>query len=161
MTALPPQNSDRLSRSSSVQDHGKASCVTKPASDSVDNPPSDVSSAPEIRTLVKRQDFLKLAKAKRWVTPAFILQARDRRDDDPIIGAGITASRKVGNAVTRNRAKRRLRVLIREIIPKYCKEGYDLVLIARRQESEIKFETLRRDLKWALKRLDLQRDEKK
>ena len=62
-----------------------------------------------ITTLAKRAQFLKAASARRQGTASFLLQARERRDETPGIGIGFTASKKIGNAVLRNRAKRRLR----------------------------------------------------
>lgn len=78
-----------------------------------------------------RADFLRAARARKTATPAFILQDRDRRDDDPTIRVGFTCSKKVGNAVARNRAKRRLREIARLILPAHGKAGHDYVLIGR------------------------------
>jgi ribonuclease P protein component len=49
--------------------------------------------------------------------PGFVLLVRDRRDDSPAIRLGITVTKKIGNAVVRNRMKRRLRALAREVLP--------------------------------------------
>ena len=56
----------------------------------------------------KRSDFLAANRGKRYATPGFVLLVRDRQDDSPAIRLGITITKKVGNAVIRNRAKRRL-----------------------------------------------------
>lgn len=144
MTALPPQNRDRHTRSCHLDKPDIQKCQDK------------FSCA--LETLTKRSDFLAAARAKKWITPAFIVQAAKRDILPDGIRFGLTASRKVGNAVCRNRAKRRLRALAREILPHYCETGYDIVLIARRQDKELSFDDLRRDLKWALKRLNVKRE---
>ncbi len=83
--------------------------------------------------LTKRADFLKAARAKRISTPAFTLQYRARDDDEATgIRVGFTCSKKVGNAVARNRAKRRLREIARKELPNGGRDGFDYVLIGRR-----------------------------
>lgn len=81
--------------------------------------------------LKKRADFLKAASARRHGTGSFLLQARDRGDQVQSIRVGFTASKKIGNAVLRNRAKRRLRALAREVLPALAEPGWDYVLVAR------------------------------
>ena len=83
--------------------------------------------------LKKRADFLRAARAKRIVTPGFILQVRGRPDRDGPIRVGFTCSKKVGNAVARNRAKRRLREIARCVLPQKGRPGTDYVLIGRAQ----------------------------
>lgn len=83
------------------------------------------------------------------MTPAFILLAH-HRPSQLHIGFGITASQKVGTAVDRNRAKRRLRALIRNLIPSQGEEGTDYVLIARKESLRHKFELMVKDLAEAL-----------
>lgn len=78
-----------------------------------------------------RPEFLRAARARKIATPSFILQTRDRRDGDPAIRVGFTCSKKVGNAVARNRAKRRLREIARLTLPVHGKAGHDYVLIGR------------------------------
>ena len=85
-------------------------------------------------TLAKRADFLRASRAKRQAVKGLILQARKRADDeaDPdLIRVGYTCSKKVGNAVKRNRAKRRLRAIVREVICAKGLPGWDYVLIGR------------------------------
>ncbi len=107
-----------------------------------------------IETLRKRKDFLAAAKAKRQHMPGFVIQARKRNADetDPqLIRVGYTCSKKVGNAVARNRAKRRLREIARTTLPVWGKPGHDYVLIGRAQETSSRdFATMVSDLKRAL-----------
>jgi ribonuclease P protein component len=107
-----------------------------------------------LNVLRKRSDFLAAARARRQGTPAMMVQGRDRRDDDPSIRVGFTCSKKVGNAVARNRAKRRLRAVAREVLHSYGQPGWDYVLIGRAQETAARpYEALRDDLIHALQKL--------
>ena len=104
--------------------------------------------------LTKRADFLKAARAKRISTPAFTLQYRARDEGEATgIRIGFTCSKKVGNAVARNRAKRRLREIARMELPTGGREGFDYVLIGRRDTTATRdFADMRTDLERALKR---------
>ncbi len=104
-----------------------------------------------LETLRKRPDFLAAARARRQGTPGFGLQARDRQDDSPVIRVGFTCSKKVGNAVARNRAKRRLREVARLVLTATGRPGWDYVLIGRRETTAaLPFTTLCDDLARAL-----------
>ena len=108
----------------------------------------------------KRADFLKAARAPRQAMPGFVLQAR-KRDEREGIRVGFTCSKKVGNAVARNRAKRRLREIAREVIPQHGKPGYDYVLIGRRLETATRpYHILLADLKKALHKVHTPRPQK-
>ena len=93
--------------------------------------PSAVSHFAQPETLRNRPDFLRAASARRQGTASFMLQARDRGDDTLTVRIGFTASKKIGNAVLRNRAKRRMRAVVREILPSLARPGWDYVLVAR------------------------------
>lgn len=120
------------------------------------NKPPAISScaAGRLDVLRKRADFLAAARARRQGTATMMVQGRDRSDGDPGIRVGFTCSKKVGNAVARNRAKRRLRAVAREILPAGGQPGWDYVLIGRSGETGVRpFDDLRRDLTFALGRL--------
>jgi ribonuclease P protein component len=106
-----------------------------------------------LESIKKRSDFLAAAKTEiRWVSPAFILQLRKRDQADPL-RFGITASRKVGGAVVRNRAKRRLRALLKQTLPHHGLVGADYILIARKESLTRNFSLMTQELEQAVKRL--------
>jgi ribonuclease P protein component len=104
----------------------------------------------------RRADFLRAAQALRQGTPAFLLQARLRAPEEPVTGlrVGFTCSKKVGNAVARNRAKRRLREIARLVLPESGRDGWDYVLIGRAGATATHpFTALQDDLRRALARV--------
>ncbi len=110
--------------------------------------------------LKRRPEFLRVAAARRkWVAPGLILQAYQRKPAEPAsvpaheVRLGLTASRKVGGAVARNRARRRLREAARRLLPAAAAAGYDLVLVARAGTLRRPFAALLEDLRTALERL--------
>jgi ribonuclease P protein component len=101
--------------------------------------------------LARRADYLKAASARRQGTGGFLLQARDRADGEAGVRVGYTASKKIGNAVQRNRAKRRLRALAREVLARLARPGWDYVLVARPDATVSRdYADLRADLEAAL-----------
>lgn len=106
-----------------------------------------------LERLQDRADFLRAARGTRVVTPGFILQMRRRPDADGPVRAGFTCSKKVGNAVARNRAKRRLREVARLVLPTHGRAGTDYVLVGRAQVTAARpFALMLDDLRGALAR---------
>ncbi|MDE1149342.1 MAG: ribonuclease P protein component [Azospirillaceae bacterium] len=110
--------------------------------------------------LLKRSEFLAVAGARRkWATPGLILQARAHDDrqrppaGDVLVRVGFTASKKVGNAVARNRARRRLRAAVAAVLAPHAKPAHDFVVIARSETVTRPYADLVRDLAHALKKL--------
>ena len=103
--------------------------------------------------LRKRAEFLRAASARRQGMPGFLLQAR-ARSDEGAFRVGYTCSKKVGNAVARNRAKRRLRALARAVMPEAARPGWDYVLVGRPQATIARdFDALCADLRTAMARV--------
>ena len=103
-------------------------------------------------TLKNRQDVLAVNRAcQKHVTPGFIVQIHARNDKEPA-RVGFTASKRVGNAVARNRAKRLLRQLARVTLSPQAKAGHDYVLIARIGIFRHNLSALQNDLSTILKK---------
>ena len=101
-------------------------------------------------TLTRRADFLAANAGRRAPMPGFVLLVRERRDDDDAMRVGFTVTKKIGNAVVRNRMKRRLRALARDLLPARGIRGADHVLIGREGGIERDYAALRDELSKAL-----------
>jgi ribonuclease P protein component len=102
--------------------------------------------------IAKRKDFLAANSARRVATPGFVLLVRDRKDASEAKRLGITVTKKIGNAVVRNRMKRRFRELARAVIAQGGAAGTDHVLIGRAGGVERDFSLLQAELAKALAR---------
>jgi len=126
-----------------------------------DTPPAvSLCAKPGLVILRKRSDFLKAARARRRGTPSMMVQARMRSPDEGIDGirVGFTCSKKVGNAIARNRAKRRLREAARAVLPDHGKPGWDYVLIGKPgATADRPYPALLDDLHYALSKLSSSR----
>ena len=99
-----------------------------------------------------RAQFLACAKAPSCARGAVVVQALPRPDRSGM-AAGFTATKKIGNAVVRNRAKRRLREAARLLLPEHGRSAHDYVFIARQGAAERPWPRLLDDMKSALIRL--------
>ena len=108
---------------------------------------------PEIRRLTRRPQFLAAAKGRSEARGGVVIQALERADGDTAIGVGFTATRKIGGAVVRNRAKRRLRAAAQTLMPEMGRPGFDYVLVARMGTAARPWDRLLDDVKSALTRL--------
>ena len=105
----------------------------------------------DIKILKKRREFLFVAKGTFVRAEGLLLQARQIDDDETGLRVGFTCSKKVGNAVARNRAKRRLREVARQMLSLYGRLGWDYVLIGKAKKTEERpFDELCKDLKKSL-----------
>jgi len=107
-----------------------------------------------LETLSKRSDFVAASKAEKYVGKSIIVQ--ERPNSLQTIRVGYTASKRVGNAVARNRAKRRMRAAVAETLAFYGTPGTDYVLIGRAQTTcNTKFEELKNELICAFENLNV------
>jgi ribonuclease P protein component len=105
--------------------------------------------------LRQRADFLAVANGARVSAAGFVVQSRRRIDDGPP-RVGFTVTRKTGTATERNRIRRRLRELVRQLPAVSLRPHSDYVLIGRRAALTCEFSRLLEDLRQALRRLDRQ-----
>jgi ribonuclease P protein component len=122
-----------------------------------------------IATLKRRSEFLRIRGGRRWSSPAFVIEMKAREAGRDAASAastemgdgsasparfGFTATKKLGNAVVRNRIRRRLKEAVRIVAPGRAKDGCDYVVIARDAAASQPFADMERDLIAALGRLD-------
>jgi ribonuclease P protein component len=108
-----------------------------------------------------RPEFLRVAAGgRKWAAPGLVLQARrsPQAEPQPTCRLGLTASRKVGGAVVRNRARRRLREAARAVLPSAGHAGYDYVIVARNTTPVRPYPLLLDDLRAALAAVHRERD---
>lgn len=112
-------------------------------------------SAIPLETLTERKDFIAMSKTgRKWVTKGFVVQADPvGENNDAPIKVGYTVTKKVGNAVVRNRCKRRLREIARQVIATSGTPGWRYVLIGRDDTPDYPYSQLINDLKWAIRKL--------
>ena len=107
-----------------------------------------------INKIKSRKDFIKIQKnGSKVISVGLILQHLNSSNQGNPSRFGFTASKKVGGAVQRNKAKRRMRSLVFDVIKKFEQKGWDYVLIARKETVHRKYQKLKNDLIWAIKNL--------
>jgi ribonuclease P protein component len=113
--------------------------------------PSDLNPSPiALERLRARREFLYVADGPSERRRYLVIQARNRLEFRPVAGAGFTATRKVGNSVIRNRARRRLREAVRILLPLLGVAGTDYVFIARQETGSAPWARLLDDMETAL-----------
>jgi len=115
--------------------------------------------------LKRRREFLHVARSgRKWAAPGLVLQVSSRQDPadraapEGDIRIGFTVTRKVGGAVVRNRARRRLRAAVERVMPTHAAPGRDYVVIGRGDTLRRPFAALVGDLETALRKLGAWRD---
>lgn len=107
--------------------------------------------------LQRRREFLRIRNGLRWSSAAFVVEAKSREgwvSPAPVAPGitrfGLTVTKQLGNAVTRNRIRRRLRSALQQIAPRCARPGFDYVVIARAEAGTILFARLVCELEAAL-----------
>ena len=107
-----------------------------------------------INKIKSRKDFIKIQKnGSKIISAGVVLQCLNNLNQENPSRFGFTASKKVGGAVQRNKAKRRMRSLVFDVIENFKTKGWDYVLIARKETVHRKYQKLKNDLIWAIKNL--------
>ena len=109
-----------------------------------------------LESLRKRKDFIAIRAGRRQHSPSFVLQMRERGEDNFAaegVRIGYTATKKTGNAVERNRIKRRMRAVVHQVMPIYARQAHDYVLIGKRAALNTEFETMVAELGSSLSRV--------
>lgn len=110
--------------------------------------------------LKRRTEFLRVAGGAKCVAPGLLLQARARPDGVAATRLGFTVSKRVGNAVERNRVRRRLKALAARLFPLHALPGHDYVLVGRRAALTRTHAALGADMERALRRIGQERSER-
>ena len=126
-------------------------------------PSTTTSEARAINRLKRRPEFLRAARqGTKWVAAGLIVQARQRKagenpgeGGDNAVRVGFTVTKKVGNAVIRNRVRRRLKAVAGEVLPRRIVGGQDLVIIGRMATIKRDYAALKKDLKTAIRKLKI------
>ena len=106
----------------------------------------------KIEVLKKRRDFLRVARGIKKATSTLILQAAQSLcEEETSPKVGYTTTKKIGKANVRNRVRRRLRVVVSEIFPKYACNNVEYVIVGRYNTATCPYKMLQNDLKYALK----------
>ena len=107
-----------------------------------------------LTTILKRRDFLLVAAEKRSGQPGLLLQGRNRQDGSSSTRVGYTCSKKLGNAIARNKAKRRLMEISKATLTVKGNPGWDYVLVGRPKTTlERNYSLLIEDLNKAIKKV--------
>jgi ribonuclease P protein component len=104
-------------------------------------------------TIKARADFLRLRGGSKWNTPGFLIETKPARVPGGPPRFGFTVTKKLGNAVVRNRIKRRLKEAVRKAQVSLARGGFDYVIVARPPAFDIPFERLVADVETGLKRV--------
>jgi ribonuclease P protein component len=107
---------------------------------------------PALVTLKARADFVRIQKSTIKVAAKSLVlcAAESNQKENQSLRVGFTVTKTVGNAVIRNRIRRRLKAVVKDILPTLAVEGVDYVLIGRKSALEREFGGLEKDLKYAL-----------
>ena len=124
--------------------------------------PTVQSNSVPITRLKRRRDFVSITRrGQKWATPGLILQSHRRKDAETTsrdgIRVGFTVTKKVGNAVIRNRARRRLKAVAGDVMATHGQDLFDYVLIGRASTLKRPYALLVSDLKTAMQRLNAYR----
>lgn len=118
--------------------------------------PVEQSDELQVSRLKNRPEYLRVARGRRYAVPGLVLQAKSRSEEDAAsaqpeeVRIGFTATKKTGNAVKRNRIRRRLKAAASEVMPVAAKPGYDYVLVGRAATFDRPWQSLLDDLGLAL-----------
>lgn len=121
----------------------------------------------QLNTLKKRQEFLRVRGGRRCQNVAFVLEAKPRHDatsgssgpdsiterELPGPRFGFTITKKIGNAVTRNRIRRRLKHALSQLADEFAMPGFDYVVVGRRRAATQPYSDLKKDLERCLQRV--------